>query len=67
MKIDMINDLAVHYGDVKIDTKLGKVDSLENILTNKISAVFRYEPKDFYDLWIIARNMQFDWKAKIIV
>ncbi|MBN1798479.1 MAG: nucleotidyl transferase AbiEii/AbiGii toxin family protein [Spirochaetales bacterium] len=62
LKVDLVNDLAVHHGDLIFDSLLGAVDSLENILTNKVSAVFRYEPKDFYDLLIIARNMRFDWK-----
>jgi predicted nucleotidyltransferase component of viral defense system len=62
LKIDLINDSAVHYGELIENPLLGKVDSLENILTNKISAIFRYEPKDIFDLRVIALHMSFEWK-----
>ena len=62
LKVDLINDLAVHYGDVGHDDKLGAVDSWRNILSNKLSAIFRYEAKDFVDIWIIAKNKNFNWK-----
>ena len=32
--------------------KYSNIDSLQNILSNKISALFRYEPKDIVDIWI---------------
>ena len=34
----------------------------EFVLSNKISALFRFEPKDVADLWMIAKNKSFNWK-----
>ncbi|OHD50866.1 MAG: hypothetical protein A2096_05275 [Spirochaetes bacterium GWF1_41_5] len=62
LKLDFVNDIALHYGELVINENLGKIDSLENILTNKISALFRYEPKDIADIWIISKNFKFNWE-----
>ncbi len=61
LKIDLINDVAAHYGDIESDEILGKVDSWRNILSNKISALYRIEPKDVIDLWTLAKIKAFDW------
>jgi len=61
LKIDLVNDTAPRVGEVESDSVLGRTDSWRNILANKIAAVFRYEPKDVADIWIIARNLAFDW------
>lgn len=58
LKIDLVNDIASHYGDFINNHVLGKVDSLRNILSNKLSAIFRYEPKDVVDVWIICKNLK---------
>ncbi|MCL5029610.1 MAG: nucleotidyl transferase AbiEii/AbiGii toxin family protein [Bacteroidetes bacterium] len=62
LKIDLVNDVAMHYGDLIEIEKLGKVDSLRNILSNKIAALFRYEAKDIADIWIICRNFKCNFK-----
>jgi hypothetical protein len=66
LKIDLINDVAAHYGDFEKSKVLGQVDSWRNILSNKLSAIFRYEAKDFVDIWIIARKKAFNWKEIIL-
>lgn len=58
LKIDLVNDVASHYGDFINNHVLGKIDSLRNILSNKLSAIFRYEPKDVVDIWIICKNFK---------
>lgn len=58
LKIDLVNDIASHYGDFINNHVLGKIDSLRNILSNKLSAIFRYEPKDVVDIWIICKNLK---------
>lgn len=58
LKIDLVNDIATHYGMLLDDEKLGKIDSLRNILSNKLSALFRYEIKDIVDIWAICRNLK---------
>ncbi len=52
LKIEMINDVPAHVGDIRIHEVLGRVDSPENILANKITAVLgREESKDLADIW----------------
>jgi len=52
LKIELINDVPAHVGDVQTHPKLGRVDSAENILANKVTAVLgREEPKDLADIW----------------
>ena len=61
LKIDLVNDVAVHYGEFIEHPLLGKIDSIINILSNKITASYRYEPKDVVDIREICRNFQFTW------
>ncbi len=61
LKIDLINDVPAHFGEFTFDENLGKVDSLRNILSNKLSALTRYEAKDIADIRIIAKNQKIYW------
>lgn len=61
LKLDLVNDVASHYGNFEHNGILGKIDSWQNMLSNKLSAVFRYEAKDIADIWIISKNREFDW------
>jgi hypothetical protein len=65
LKLDLVNDLAVHYGDFENDERLGVIDSWRNILSNKISALFRFEPKDVSDIWILSKTKHFHWRTII--
>lgn len=49
LKVDFVNDVAAHYGVFEENTLLGKIDGWQNILSNKISALFRFEPKDIFE------------------
>ena len=52
-KIDIVQEQPVHFGEVKHIDNI-TIDSLINITTNKILAVFgRLEPKDYIDLYVI--------------
>jgi hypothetical protein len=52
LKVEMINDVPARVGDVQIDSVLGRLDSAENILANKVTALLsREEPKDLADIW----------------
>ena len=62
LKIDLVNDISAHYGGFIENPLMGRIDSWRNILSNKISAVFRYEPKDIADIWVVAKNECFEWK-----
>lgn len=52
LKIELINDVPSHIGEIRQHPVLGRVDSPENILANKLTAlVNREEPRDLVDVW----------------
>lgn len=52
LKIEMVNDVPAHVGKIRLHPVLGRLDSPENILANKITAVIdRQAPKDLADIW----------------
>jgi hypothetical protein len=58
LKIEMINDVPAHVGAIHEHPVLGRLDSAENILANKITALIdREEPKDLADIWGFCRQM----------
>ncbi len=53
LKVDFVKDIPVHFGEFKQEGKV-RIDSLENIGSNKVLAVFgRTDHKDFIDLYFI--------------
>ena len=46
LQIDFVNDIPERFGEIIKSNVYSNIDSLQNILSNKISALFRYEPKD---------------------
>lgn len=51
VKVDFVNDVAFRYGNVEKKILFSRVDTIENILSNKISAVMsRDEAKDVVDI-----------------
>ncbi len=62
LKVEFINDLAVHYGEIVTDRTMGRIDSIRNILSNKLTALFRSEPKDVTDIHAIALSERFNWR-----
>jgi hypothetical protein len=65
LKIDLVNDLVCHIGTYEYSEKLGRIDNIFNILSNKISAIPRLEIKDFADVVFISRTYQFNWRIII--
>ena len=59
--IDFVNDTAVRFGELQAGGLYPRIDSLRNMLTNKITALGRLEAKDFVDLWTLCRNLDFRW------
>lgn len=52
LKVEMVNDVASHIGVTTQHPQLGRLDSAENILANKLTAIAdRDEPKDLADVW----------------
>ncbi|MGD9826902.1 MULTISPECIES: nucleotidyl transferase AbiEii/AbiGii toxin family protein [Desulfobacter] len=62
LKIDMVNDVDAHFGRITIQEGFGNIDDWRNILSNKICALSRMEPKDYADILFIANAYDFDWK-----
>jgi predicted nucleotidyltransferase component of viral defense system len=62
LKVDLVKDVPVHFGEIVVQNGV-RVDSLENIGSNKVLAVFgRTDAKDFIDLyWILHHSsLKFD-------
>jgi predicted nucleotidyltransferase component of viral defense system len=58
-KIDIVQEQPKHFGEITTINNV-RVDSLVNIATNKILAIFgRLEPKDYIDLYIILEKTDF--------
>lgn len=52
LKIELINDVPARVGAIQVHPVLGRIDSRENILANKLTALIgRDEPKDLADVW----------------
>ena len=63
--MDFINDKVPHYVEI-IETNLFyRTDSIRNILSNKLSAIFRYAAKDNVDIREIVLHETIDWSTII--
>lgn len=52
LKLELVNDVPAHVGTVQEHPVLFRLDSAENILANKLTALLdREEPKDLADVW----------------
>lgn len=61
LKIEFVNDVEYRV-DKPYKTKFGLIDTVENILANKITAIIgRDEPKDVFDIIYISENYAFNW------
>jgi len=65
LKIYFINDVPFHCSELIASSLFSKTDSIQNILSNKISALSRDESKDFADLLFISRSFSFNWEQAI--
>ncbi len=62
LQLDFINDISVRYKDVVVSDKKYLIDNVENILSNKLTAVVgRDDPKDIFDIYLIAKFYSFSW------
>lgn len=63
LQVDFVNDTAYRYKDPVIKENGYIIDTIENILSNKITAVIgRDNPKDIFDIYLICKFCNFDWK-----
>jgi predicted nucleotidyltransferase component of viral defense system len=65
LKLDFVNDLVPHYGEIKETDLFYRTDSIRNMLSNKLSAIFRYAAKDVVDIREIAIHETVDWSTII--
>ncbi|MBI4687430.1 MAG: nucleotidyl transferase AbiEii/AbiGii toxin family protein [Nitrospirae bacterium] len=57
LKIEMVNDVPSHIGQLVSHPVLGIIDSKENILANKLTAVAdRSLPKDIVDMYFLLKD-----------
>jgi hypothetical protein len=60
LKIEFINDVGYHFHDI-IEEKGVVLDSWQNILANKISALSRNATKDYADILFLSLKYAFNW------
>jgi predicted nucleotidyltransferase component of viral defense system len=65
LKLDFVNDLVPHYGEIIKTSLFYRTDSIRNMLSNKLSAIFRYAAKDIADIREIALHENVDWTTVI--
>jgi predicted nucleotidyltransferase component of viral defense system len=65
LKLDFVNDLVPHYGEINETSLFYRTDSIRNMLSNKLSAIFRYAAKDIADIREIALHETVDWTQAI--
>ncbi|HNT23890.1 MAG TPA: nucleotidyl transferase AbiEii/AbiGii toxin family protein [Anaerolineales bacterium] len=52
LKVELVNDVPSRVGEPWLHSALGRIDTAENILANKVTAVLdRSAPKDLADIW----------------
>lgn len=57
LKIELVNDVPAHTGSLVTHPTLGVIDSRENILANKVTALSdRALPKDIADLYVLLKD-----------
>ena len=63
LQVDFVNDRVPRYKEPNILENGYKIDTIENILSNKITAVIgRDNPKDIFDIYLINKYYVIDWK-----
>lgn len=62
LKIDYVNDVGFHSGDLTSSPLYFRTDSWRNILSNKITALSREEGKDASDIIFLSRSYPFNWQ-----
>jgi hypothetical protein len=61
LKIDFVNDIPYRSGKVESFDLFPRIDGWWNILSNKICALERREPKDVADILFLCKKYSFEW------
>jgi len=62
LKVDFVNDIPFYRGNPVNTSTFVRTDNLLNILSNKITALSRYAPKDVVDIVFICEVIPFNWE-----
>lgn len=62
LKIDFVNDIPYRSGTTESVQLFPRLDNWWNILSNKITALSRREPKDVVDILFLSRTYSFEWE-----
>ena len=63
LQLDFVNDRVPRYKKVVVLDNGYIIDNIENILSNKLTAVIgRDNPKDIFDIYLICQFYTFDWE-----
>ncbi len=65
LKIEFVNDVLFHTGKIQSASFFHRIDSWENIFSNKICALSRDEAKDVVDLIFLSKKHNFSWETMI--
>ena len=64
LQLDFVNDRVPRYKEVAVLDNGYIIDTIENILSNKLTAVIgRDDPKDIFDIYLISKFYDFDWRV----
>jgi len=67
LKVEMVNDVGSRVGDVRDHPVLGRLDSAENILANKLTALIgREESRDLADVWGLCTTLRLSINEAIL-
>ncbi|PJB82591.1 MAG: hypothetical protein CO090_02340 [Acidobacteria bacterium CG_4_9_14_3_um_filter_49_7] len=62
LQVDFVNDNSPRLKDVIVTDDKFLIDNVENILSNKLTAVIgRDNPKDIFDIYLICKFYSFSW------
>jgi len=62
LKLDFVNDVSFRCGTSEVTKLFERTDNLFNILSNKVTALGRYSPKDVVDIVFIREFLSFNWE-----
>jgi hypothetical protein len=65
LKLDFVNDVAVRFGEIINTNIYYRTDCIRNMLSNKLTAIYRFSPKDVVDIREIALHETIDWGQAI--
>jgi hypothetical protein len=65
LKTEFVNDVLFHAEDIQVAGFFHRIDSWQNILSNKVCALPRDEAKDLADLIYLSLNYSFTWETII--